>query len=85
MITVEHIQTFKQFGGNIDGWARMKNRDDTMTDRIWVEIEAILQNLSLINRGLAAESFKNKTLEYLKSISADEETEQALLDLSNNP
>ena len=37
MISVEHIQTFKHFGGDIDGWARMNKPGDTLTDKIWFQ------------------------------------------------
>ncbi|HEY0041484.1 MAG TPA: hypothetical protein VGB71_12510 [Flavisolibacter sp.] len=82
MITLEHVQTFKLFGGNIDGWARMKKPGDTMTDKIWTEIEMILQKLHLINKGVAAGGLRTQTFESLKRVSENEDVEQALISLS---
>jgi len=80
---MEHIQIFKRFGGDIDGWARMKKPESTMPSNIWSEIEGILQNLTIINNGLAAESFKEQTFKHIKSVSINDEVAEALLHLSN--
>ena len=58
--------------------------EDTMTSKAWFAIHDILQNLILINNGVAADSFKSQTLEHIKSISENEEVIQALLNVSKN-
>jgi hypothetical protein len=82
MITEEHIKTFKHFHGDIDGWTRMKKSGDTMTDKIWTEIESALQNFALVDDNLASETFKYQTLKHLKNVGATDEAVEALLKLS---
>ncbi|RZJ99682.1 MAG: hypothetical protein EOO46_22275 [Flavobacterium sp.] len=84
MITTEHIETFKSFGGDIDGWLRMKEPNDTMTDDIWFEIEGILQNLTIINNGHSSEAFTSQTLQHLKTSCENAEVEQALIEISKS-
>ena len=84
MITLEHTKTFKSFGGDIDGWARMKKSNDTMTDDIWFEIEGILQNLTIIKKGHASEAFTVQTLQHLRTSCENPEVEQELIELSKS-
>lgn len=82
MITIEHIRIFKSYGGDIDGWARIKKRCDIMTDDIWFEIEGILQNLTLIKNQVASEGFTTQTLQHMKTACESQEVEQELVELS---
>ena len=82
MITLEHAKTYNSFGGNADEWARMKEPDDTMTDDIWLEIEGILQNLTIIKNGRASGEFAAQTLQHLRTSCENPEVEQKLIEIS---
>jgi hypothetical protein len=47
MITLAKLRSFRQFGGDFDGWLRMAKRrnKDEMTEQDWVSIAGIIQNL----------------------------------------
>ena len=84
MITLDHTKTFKSFRGDVDGWARMKKPNDTMTDDIWFEIEGILQNLTIIKNGHASEEFTAQTLQHLRTSCENPEVEQELIEISKS-
>lgn len=82
MITKAYLKKYKSFDGDIDMWGRLKKSNDQMTDADWFEIEQILQNLTLINNGLASEDFATKTLQHIKTSCENQEVEQELIEMS---
>lgn len=82
MITKEHVSIYKSFDGDIDGWAKMKKPNDVMTDDIWLEIEGILQNLTIIKNGVASEGFTIQTTQHMKTACESPEVIQELIELS---
>lgn len=59
MITLEKLNTYKSYNGDIDGWARSGPswQKQVMTDEDWFLIENLIQDLTLVQRGLAAPDF----------------------------
>jgi hypothetical protein len=59
MITEEKLRIFEKYGGDPDAWARIGTAAEkaAMEDADWTEIAALLQKLSLVERGLAAATF----------------------------
>ena len=74
MITKRHIEIYKTYNGDSDGWVRVNsNEEQIMTYDIWRQIEGFIQNLTLINKGLASDGFKAQTIHYLNAVCQDEE------------
>lgn len=59
MITKEKIAVYTYFNGDIDGWARAgtRNQKAIMNDKDWLLIEELLQDIRLLKRGLASETY----------------------------
>lgn len=82
MITGKHVEIYKSYGGDIDGFSRFKKHSEhIMTEDIWFQISGLIQNLAIIKNGHGSENFISQTLQQMNS-SCDEEGKQALIDLS---
>lgn len=83
MITKEKVQIYKYFNGDIDGWARTgtKEQKAIMKDRDWLLIEELVQDMSLIKKGLASESYINVINEKLQANCDSNETIQEIKNL----
>ena len=59
MITLEKVQIFFKYNGDIDSWVRSGSRKEKliMADNDWYVIGGLLQDLFLIKKGLTSESF----------------------------
>lgn len=59
MITESKIKIYKAYKGDIDAWGRVskKNERELMTDADWYQIQGLVQDLVIISRGLASESY----------------------------
>lgn len=59
MITQEKLKIYKKFNGDIDSWARSgrKKEKAIMEDKDWGMIDGFIQDLKLIDKGLAAEVY----------------------------
>jgi len=56
MLTLNHLETYKAFDGDVDAWARAGGTQG-MTDDDWAQIDELRQGLHLISSGLASEDF----------------------------
>lgn len=76
MITSNMIHIYKTFGGDIDSWVRngSKKQLAVMDDNDWFLIENLLQDISLLKKGLASESFANDLSRRLEENCDNEET-----------
>lgn len=63
MINRDKIKIYRKYNADIDLWARIGTRKDKsiMVDSDWYIIDSLLQDLSLVKRGLTSLQF-NKTL-----------------------
>lgn len=68
MITKDKIQIFNNYGGNIDGLTRVgSDYEKKLFDRgNWSLIDNLFQDIELINKGLVAQTYIDKTIATLK-------------------
>jgi hypothetical protein len=68
MITKQKIEIYKKFHGDSDGFVRVgsKAEKELMAYDDWALIDSVLQDLELIEKGLASEDFKNQIDSKLK-------------------
>lgn len=68
MITTEKIKIFDRYKGDIDGFARVgRNYEKKRIDNNdWYLIDSFYQDIELINKGLAAQTYIAKTFSKLK-------------------
>jgi hypothetical protein len=61
MITKQKIEIYKKFHGASDGFVRVGSRaeKELMPYDDWALIDSVLQDLELIEKGLASKDFKN--------------------------
>jgi len=84
MITVDKIKIYSRFNGNVDGWARVGTTEEKsiMNDDDWFLIDTFIQDLSLVKKRLASDSFMKSINERLKENCDTDETIQAIRDLA---
>jgi hypothetical protein len=80
MITKQKIKVFEEFKGDIDSWFRIGPRKEKalMTDEDWALISGFLQDINLVQKGLASKDFSEK-LE--KRLTANCDTESTITHL----
>jgi hypothetical protein len=79
MLTLEKLKVYRQFGGDIDGWARWSARDSSgMTDDDWSLIDELRQGLLLIESGQAAPEFQRSVEQRLLSVTPDKPSREML-------
>ncbi len=84
MITVLHVEVYKKYGGDDDGFyhcATPAEKAIFLGHKHWSLIETLLQDLSIIKNGLASVSFINSTDETLNENCYNEEAIQAIKSL----
>ncbi|MCQ6959759.1 hypothetical protein [Mucilaginibacter aquariorum] len=57
MITLDKLNIYKNYGGDVDGWARMNANSKDINGEDWHLISSLLQDLFIVKSGLAAEAF----------------------------
>lgn len=83
MITQLKIETYKKFNGNIDGWARSEqNSPSSMSDSDWYLIEELLQDITLVLKGQASETYTISVENKLKENCDNEQTIETLKTLA---
>lgn len=83
MITLKHIEIYRKYCGDGDGFARCATKEEKaiMDYKHWSLIDTLVQDLSIIKKGLASTSFINLTEEKLKENSDSKETVEAIKDM----
>ena len=68
MLTEEKLKIYKRYHGDIDSWARSgtKKEKSIIDDNDWYTIDGLLQDLYLINKGVASEGFASSLSNRLK-------------------
>jgi hypothetical protein len=75
MITLKKLKIFQQYSGNLDALRQTNSADkDAITSHDWFVIGNLIQDIKLVNRGLAASSYAAKAEEELKNACDDETT-----------
>ncbi len=79
MITLDKLDAYAAFDGDLDGWTRSTAADDaSMTDADWYMIDALLGGLATIGSGLASSSFRHDVETRLHAATADDATRDRL-------
>ena len=74
MITLRQIEIFKKFNGDIDHFSRIGSAKEKLgfSDNDWSLIASFVQDLELVKKGLAAESFiKNLDLQLKQNLESE--------------
>lgn len=86
MITEKKLALYRKYKGNADmfqmaalPWQRNKIQQED-----WTLISQLIQDLKLVNNGLAAESYKEAVLDRMKANCEDEKTIEALRKLAKD-
>lgn len=68
MITRKKIEIFKKYNGDPDHFARVGTSQDkiNISDEEWSLIGVFIQDLELVNKGLASDTFVNRLEERIK-------------------
>jgi hypothetical protein len=73
IITIDRLNLYNAYGGDIDGFSRTNSKknkevfgDDS--DNAWATISSKLQDIALISKRLASQTYTDKTLQELKEI-----------------
>lgn len=84
MITLKHLKIYENYGGDGDMLIRTGSYEEKelMDYETWSLIEELIQNLELIKKGLASDSFKSQILKKLKTACDNEKTQQKLESLT---
>ena len=69
MITIEKIKIFDNYGGDIDGLARVGHdyEKKLFDNNDWSLIESLFQDIDLINKGLVAQSYTEEAIVKIKA------------------
>ncbi len=80
MITQDKIKIYKKYSGDIDSWARSGSKKEklVMNDDDWYVIDGLIQDFSLVKKGLTSLTFGNDLNNKLKEKCDSEETIEAL-------
>jgi hypothetical protein len=83
VITIDKIKIYQRFNGDIDGWARVGTKEEKsiMNDNDWFLIEGFIQDINLVKKGLASNTFLKSINERLEEHCDSEETIQAIKDI----
>jgi len=83
MITSKKLETYKHFNGDSDSWARVGSNHNTMVmnSSDWPLIENLIQEISLVKKGLVLQSYILHIEEKLKQSCDNEETIRTLKEM----
>jgi hypothetical protein len=86
MLTLEKLNTYQRFGGDIDGYARSHGRGDTsgITDEDWSLIEELRGALFIIASGKASPEFAAVIERRMQEAAADQGARDRLRELAKN-
>jgi hypothetical protein len=73
VITADKLKIYEAFRGDLDMWVRAgSGRDkEMMSDADWRQIEQLLGEITLVDRGLASEDFARRVETSLRDNTAD--------------
>jgi len=84
MLTLEKLEIYRRFAGDIDGWARHSRPHESsgMTDADWYLIDALRTALHIVASGSAPPRFAAAVERKLRLYVADERTRKVLRKLA---
>ncbi len=57
MITIDKLKTYEYYGGDADGWIRLKQDSQKISDADWQMIDSLLEDLLLVKNKLTSKQF----------------------------
>ena len=71
MINIERLKIYRSYGGDIDGVLRINNKADLDAfapnmSNIWAKITSVIQDMALIEKGLASKEYANEIINEMK-------------------
>jgi hypothetical protein len=83
-LTNEKLAIYRKYRGDVDMWARAgtKSEKNAMVDADWAELSAILQQLQLVEKGLASAEFAAAAHQKLSDATPDDSLRRAIIDYS---
>ena len=83
MITTQKLAIYRKFEGDDDGWSRAGcPGGEKFADGDWVEIRNLLQQLSLLKRGVTSADYAERIRQKLSAQASDASVAQAMMDLA---
>jgi hypothetical protein len=84
VVTIDKIKIYKRFNGDVDGWARIGTTEEKSTMNVddWFLIDSLIQDISLIKKGLVSDSLMKSINKKLKENCDTDETIQVIKDLA---
>jgi hypothetical protein len=82
-ITEEKLRIFRRYGGDVDGWVKVGDRDEhrIMSDQDWWDIEELRHRLWLQQHEPVAAEFVGRTKQLIQERIYDERAEALLNEL----
>lgn len=81
MITLDKLKIYKHYRGDGDAWVRMNRNSEAIAGKDWQLIDSLIQDLFIVQNGLASKKFtenlntrllensdNESTIVYLKSL-----------------
>lgn len=86
MITKEKLNVYKYFNGDIDGLARVGTAEQKalIGNKEWFTIDSLIQDIEMVNRGLAGQALMSVINERLLECCDSEETIQELKQIAHD-
>ena len=83
MITAPKLDIYRKFDGDDDGWSRAGCPGGEMfADGDWVEIRNLLQELSLLKRGVTSADYAERIRQKLSAVTSDASVAEIMMDLA---
>ncbi len=86
MITENKLKLYAKYNGDIDEWARNNSKKELsiMSDDDWFLINGFIQDLTLVENGLASLGFRNSLNDRLKESCDTEKTIDKIINIATN-
>lgn len=83
MITLRHIEIYKKYNGDGDGFVRCATQEEKsiMDYKYWSLIDNLVQDISFIKKGITSDTFIISLVERLKENCDNEETIKVLKEI----
>ena len=84
MISEAKLKLFESVGGDPDAWARASRPGDRtiLTEAGWNQISALVNQLTLVKRGLASPDLEQRVMKLLRETTATPAVAARLLEIS---
>jgi hypothetical protein len=81
MLTIQHLEIYEAFGGDIDVWARSGDKG-VINDSDWYLIDELLQDLKMLKSGLTSKSLEIKMRDKILAATENQDVRTRLESMS---